>query len=295
LVLDLVWVLFSKYLWSDVAHRCCIGRIFYLMSCTTFRLLVLLPLQVCGCQYAHMYILSTYEELIKLCRVFFKHSVCRRRFAAMYVFYWYVSCCVVSPCSIFNFLHRGSSVCSLQHRDAISLIVLTHKGGNELKVEVKINVLIQPTDSRPVCPDIRPPWGPVINISFSLKFSLNSRGFIIFWRPLWRESGSVIYYCCLASPTQSLSGLSPTGLKTIFYCSDYWDSPNLESQVPVFISPRNRVAQIYPRALGALSVASYDSQGYGGSILTLWAKGMKGAKRKKERKKMEGWRMKRRK
>jgi hypothetical protein len=26
----------------------------------------------------------------------------------------------------------------------------------------------------------------------------------------------------------------------------FWDSPNLEGQVPVFISPRNRVAQLYP-------------------------------------------------
>jgi endonuclease YncB( thermonuclease family) len=34
-----------------------------------------------------------------------------------------------------------------------------------------------------------------------------------------------------------------------------------EGQAPVFISPRNRVAQLYPRALGSLSVASYDSQG----------------------------------
>jgi hypothetical protein len=44
--------------------------------------------------------------------------------------------------------------------------------------------------------------------------------------------------------------------------------PNLEGQVPVFISPRNRVAQLYPRALGSLFVVSYDSQGYGGGILT---------------------------
>jgi hypothetical protein len=28
------------------------------------------------------------------------------------------------------------------------------------------------------------------------------------------------------------------------------------------------VAQLYPRALGSLSVASYDSQGYGGGIVT---------------------------
>jgi hypothetical protein len=44
------------------------------------------------------------------------------------------------------------------------------------------------------------------------------------------------------------------------------DSPNLEDQVPVFISPRKRVAQFYPQALGYLFVASYDSQGYSGSI-----------------------------
>jgi hypothetical protein len=44
------------------------------------------------------------------------------------------------------------------------------------------------------------------------------------------------------------------------------DSPNLESQVPVFISPRNRVAQLYPQALGSLCVASYVSLGYGGGI-----------------------------
>jgi hypothetical protein len=47
-----------------------------------------------------------------------------------------------------------------------------------------------------------------------------------------------------------------------------WDSPNLEGQVPVFIFPRNRVAQLYPRALGSLFVAFYDSQGCRGGIPT---------------------------
>jgi hypothetical protein len=44
------------------------------------------------------------------------------------------------------------------------------------------------------------------------------------------------------------------------------DSPNLESQVPVLISPRNRVAQLYPQALGSLFIAFYDSLAYGGGI-----------------------------
>jgi hypothetical protein len=44
------------------------------------------------------------------------------------------------------------------------------------------------------------------------------------------------------------------------------DSSNLEGQVPVFISPRKRVARLYPPALGTLFVALYDSQGYDGCI-----------------------------
>jgi hypothetical protein len=44
------------------------------------------------------------------------------------------------------------------------------------------------------------------------------------------------------------------------------DSSNLEGQVRVFISPRNRVVRLYSQALASLFVASYDSQGYGGSI-----------------------------
>jgi hypothetical protein len=35
------------------------------------------------------------------------------------------------------------------------------------------------------------------------------------------------------------------------------------------MSTSGRVAQLYPQALGSLFVAFYDSQGYGGGILTL--------------------------
>jgi hypothetical protein len=54
---------------------------------------------------------------------------------------------------------------------------------------------------------------------------------------------------------------------TIFYCLRFETPPNLEGQVPVFISPRN-MARLYSQALGSLFVASYDSQGYGGGIRT---------------------------
>jgi hypothetical protein len=45
-------------------------------------------------------------------------------------------------------------------------------------------------------------------------------------------------------------------------------TPNLEDQIPVFMSPSDMVAQLYSQALGSLSVAIYDSQGYGGGIIT---------------------------
>jgi hypothetical protein len=38
--------------------------------------------------------------------------------------------------------------------------------------------------------------------------------------------------------------------------------------VSVFVSSRNRVAQLHPEALGSLFVAFYNSQGDGGVILT---------------------------
>jgi hypothetical protein len=44
------------------------------------------------------------------------------------------------------------------------------------------------------------------------------------------------------------------------------DSPNLEGQVPIFISPRNGVVHLYPQTPGSLFIASYDSQGYCGGI-----------------------------
>jgi hypothetical protein len=37
-------------------------------------------------------------------------------------------------------------------------------------------------------------------------------------------------------------------------------TPNLEEQVPVFMSPSDRVAQLYPQAPGSLFVAFYVSQ-----------------------------------
>jgi hypothetical protein len=56
------------------------------------------------------------------------------------------------------------------------------------------------------------------------------------------------------------------GIHNHILLSQIRESPNLEGQVPVFISTTNRVARLYSQALGSLFVASYDSQGQGGGI-----------------------------
>jgi hypothetical protein len=48
------------------------------------------------------------------------------------------------------------------------------------------------------------------------------------------------------------------GTQTTFYCLRFENPPTRRVS--------NRVARLYPRELGSLFVASYDSQGYGGSI-----------------------------
>jgi hypothetical protein len=42
----------------------------------------------------------------------------------------------------------------------------------------------------------------------------------------------------------------------------------MEDQVSIFMSPSDRMAQLYPQAPGSLFVSFYDSQAHGGVILT---------------------------
>jgi hypothetical protein len=122
-----------------------------------------------------------------------------------------------------------------------------------LEVEVEVN--LRPTVSRPLCPGVRRSFGTCDQFFFLLEISFRHPRLCYF-------VGSVIYLynCFWALPEQSLLGRSPAELTAIFYCL-IWDSANLEGQVPVFISTRNKVAQLYLRALGSLFVASCDSQG----------------------------------
>jgi hypothetical protein len=70
----------------------------------------------------------------------------------------------------------------------------------------------------------------------------------------------------LAFANAVIFGSESRGVRDHILLYQIRDFPNLESQVPIFISPRNRMAELYPQALGSLFVVSYDSQDYGGGI-----------------------------
>jgi hypothetical protein len=69
----------------------------------------------------------------------------------------------------------------------------------------------------------------------------------------------------LALASSVFLGSESRGTHNHILLSQIRDCPNLESQVPIFIFPRNRVAQLYTRPLGCLFVA-LDSQDYGADI-----------------------------
>jgi hypothetical protein len=72
----------------------------------------------------------------------------------------------------------------------------------------------------------------------------------------------------LALASAAILGFEARGTRDHILLSQIRDFPNMEGLVPVFIPPRNRVAQLYSQALGSLFVAFYDSQSYGGGIRT---------------------------
>jgi hypothetical protein len=127
-------------------------------------------------------------------------------------------------------------------------------------VEVEVEGKLQPTVSRPVYLGV----GLQTATHDKICFYLDSFGFFNLGRPLWREDVSLIYSynCFWALAEQTLSGSNPAELKTIFYCL-VWASKS------PYLYPRNRgYTELYPRELGSLFVASYNSQGSGGVILT---------------------------
>jgi hypothetical protein len=130
-----------------------------------------------------------------------------------------------------------------------------------LYIEVEVN--LRPTVSRPVCPGIRRPSGTCDQFFFRHEISCRRLWLWYFVAPSLTRGRvcNLLYNCFWALPEQSLLSRSPAEL-TVHILLYHLRLPQPGGPGSrIYIPPRNRMALLYPRALGSLSVASYDSQG----------------------------------
>jgi hypothetical protein len=130
----------------------------------------------------------------------------------------------------------------LQFNSSVPKFISRQAGVSKLDTTpLSLSLMLRPTVSRPVCLDIKHPSGAYDQIFFPFGIRNASDSYVLdsVGRPLWREDGSVFCMCRWPLPAQSVSGPSPLGLATVFYCLRFETS---------------------------LFVASYDSQGHGGGI-----------------------------
>jgi hypothetical protein len=165
-------------------------------------------------------------------------------------------------------------------------------------LEVEVN--LRPTVSRPVCPGVRRLSGTRDQFFFLLEIFFRELLLCYFVAPSLKRGRvcNLLYNCFWALPEQSLLGWSPTELMTIFTVSSETSS-TWRARFPYFYPPgtgwprytpghwvpfpagsriyipQKQGGPVIPQALGFLSVASYDSQGYGGSILSRLHTGLK--------------------
>jgi hypothetical protein len=173
----------------------------------------------------------------------FEHDMCRSLILDPATFYPQ-KLALTSPISV------GLSVCIVRPgTNATELLVIIHV----LKCPSLVEVKLRPTASRPVCPGVRRPSGTCDQFFFRHDIFFRQLRLCYFVAPSLTR-GRVCTVKLFLGLARAFT-LEPKSRRTrSIFCCLISDSPNLEGQVPVFISPRNRVAQLYPRAVPADAV-----------------------------------------
>jgi hypothetical protein len=124
-------------------------------------------------------------------------------------------------------------------------------GTSNVEVEVEFEVNLWPTVSQPVCPGVRHPSGTCDQFFFRHEISFRQLWLWYFVAPSLTRGRvcNLLLNCFWALPEQSLLSQSPAEITVHILL------PHLRLHQPggpgsrIYI-PRNRVAQLYPRALG---------------------------------------------
>jgi hypothetical protein len=124
--------------------------------------------------------------------------------------------------------------------------------------EVEVEVNLRPTVSQPVCPGVKRPSGTRDQVFFLLEISFRQLRLCYFVAPSLTRGRICNLLVQLLLGLSRAAALRSKSRRTHgpYFTVSFEFPSNLEGQVPVFISPRNREAQLYPRTLGFLSFAS---------------------------------------